>query len=522
MPELSRSPRRWRRVVLGLALIWLGWRLAVFYGPETPLKASPALASSVPLENGLVNYASLYNEKRSQGVTLENNALVPLTRAIGASLLSEALDAAFLKELGNAVGPAEAEAFVDWKVHSAEWLKADLARRSESKPSDGEEETAPPTPAQLDAELSSSLRTAWRPDESPCVQAWLERNSGPLGQFEEAARRTKLFAPASEDPLTPLDSGAIRYERLIGLTKAFTSRAAQHVGRQDWVSALDDARSLQQFGAVAGEPQTLTAVFVSLAAINRATDVDQAILSSLPVPQEVLARIRRERSAATLPDLESIVDETIRWSMLDLSQRQALSAPRWSFPTLVGSYRVPPRAIDANAARTEVDRIIDVCLEIQRRPQSFPDFKVQHGAFYGSLYGTSAWWDVVVPQYFVGTRRTIGLLAGRGLWITAAPPIEQMQGRILETRTRVMFSDLGAAIAMFRQREGHFPKRLADLDLQNPNEEPTDAFGGKILFTSSDTEARLASAGRDGRDDEGQGDDILTVVRYRDANGSEL
>jgi hypothetical protein len=97
----------------------------------------------------------------------------------------------------------------------------------------------------------------------------------------------------------------------------------------------------------------------------------------------------------------------------------------------------------------------------------------------------------------------LALMAGFALlW----PPIDESVSKTQVTC--VHFKDVNQAIALYRAAHGHLPAQLTDLLPEQLRELPIDPWGRSMHYrVLSDSSWSLHSAGPNGRNEDGAGDD---------------
>lgn len=166
---------------------------------------APAPDVNVKNAGGDVDYLAALNRAYSQGVTPENNAVVPLVRAFGPTAIDEEHREATYKALGIDALPEGGDYFVtfdDFVQELAEQeYKVWLAKQKEALPAGALTESeytgweVLSIRSRIKDRLHAETRWPWRSEDSPLVAAWLKRNEPHLASFAEASRRSRWFAP---------------------------------------------------------------------------------------------------------------------------------------------------------------------------------------------------------------------------------------------------------------------------------------------------------------------------------------
>lgn len=175
----ARAPRsRFRyllyaSVILGTAtLVSCVGGVVWFFTPTKIVIAKETTYVTEPLDSeGYVDYLEALNQRASEGVTPENNAVVPILRAWGPSNIDKAAQPEFYRRLG--VTPEAGEPpFVDFDAVTA-------PRRNDEPMTN----------------YDAAVSRPWSAEEFPRVAQWLERNTRALELIEDASRRPRYYAP---------------------------------------------------------------------------------------------------------------------------------------------------------------------------------------------------------------------------------------------------------------------------------------------------------------------------------------
>jgi hypothetical protein len=230
---MSRTARPFGRLVVSAAF---GMAIASFSsaGQPEPGKgpASKAPAKKAPggiiisrettfitgplRKDGSVDYAAAINERYSQGVTPENNAVVVLLHAVGPNVIAKPVRERFFQLLGVAPSPDKGpyfEEFDEYYVRKqnpaqrprsrteriegymrgiAEAMKESIGDIKD-KPAAGKREIHADQAA-LD-QWCRIFAEPWRKEDYPIAASWLQSNRKPLDLIVAATRRPRFYAP---------------------------------------------------------------------------------------------------------------------------------------------------------------------------------------------------------------------------------------------------------------------------------------------------------------------------------------
>jgi len=282
----KRLPKkRWKRVAvyagstflvvlaadMALTRVWRGIKIS----RETTYITSPLNAAGTP------DYSAWLNEKMGQGATPENNAAVPIIRALGTSVLSlsssQEWQEAVLKRVGlpGASLPAKLTVFPEWaKTHASGDEKPGVATQRNGASAGGPE---------LTNQEAQMLAAPWKAAEHPLWAQWLESQKDALALAHEAAGRTHCFFPleagsARDQPgemimiLFPA-LGQIRY-----LGNMLLAEAQMHAGDADKTVFINDViDALKYASLLTGHP----IVIEHLVGVVLERDACKAVLAAL-------------------------------------------------------------------------------------------------------------------------------------------------------------------------------------------------------------------------------------------------
>ncbi len=243
--RLSLTTRRW---VLGGALLVALFIAAVVARAFWPLPPATleigrdtTYLDGPVLPDGTIDYlAALDAELR---VAPEDNALIPLLRAMGPRLLWDHDG----RGPGLIVGTDKVRpAAVLARLGLEDLTVDDDTFRSFPLPSSGE--LVDTKSIRRDPRLESSLQAPWKPDERPHVHAWLEANGRALARIEAASWRPAQYLPlvSTADPpsLMEVDVVNLRLRVFQQIGEALASRSLRWLGVGDVAGTWADLATL--------------------------------------------------------------------------------------------------------------------------------------------------------------------------------------------------------------------------------------------------------------------------------------
>jgi hypothetical protein len=182
-----------------LALVLQTWQ-AVLAQPQDstrPKSSKPPVRVTIskettwitaPLrEDGYPDYVRYLNEKLSEGVTVENNAMAPLARTMGLLEFDDQARAEYCMLLGIEPPPKDGNYFESWSSYTARTPEAEQPRVPP-----GDKRLQKDYFAQLVEEAASR---PWTRKEFPHVAKWLDRNERHLDDIVAASKLPRAYSP---------------------------------------------------------------------------------------------------------------------------------------------------------------------------------------------------------------------------------------------------------------------------------------------------------------------------------------
>jgi hypothetical protein len=253
--------RMWRGLPVGIIVcLPLGWlafhcattRVAAAENAKADggAKACPLVTISkettyitAPLAaDGYPDYLAALNQKSSEGVTSENNAVVPLMQALGPGIIDNKHRPQFFKMLGIAPLPEKGDYYVDIDAYLEKHNPEALKDRRDAK---GQYQS----PRWLSEDRRASR--PWRKDDCPLIAAWLAANEKPLALVVEASRRPRFYIPSVGvgtwfDMKGAFDAVSLRTCGI--LRHALTKRVMLEIGKGDVEESWSDLLAGRRLG----------------------------------------------------------------------------------------------------------------------------------------------------------------------------------------------------------------------------------------------------------------------------------
>jgi hypothetical protein len=474
-------------------------------------------------DDGYPDYLAYINQKLSDGVTPDNNAVVPLLEVIGPEEIDKGQREEFFKRLGVAILPDDGKYFVTWQ------------RYAEKVP----EGQRPPVPAgeEPDAEdyfleLDSVARSRpWTAKEFPHLARWLEAENDRLDKLVAASKRSRYYAPllTSSDP--PLLVSALLPVANVCRTfaKALLVRAMHRVSSKNIAGAMDDIFAVHRFARHVADQATLIECLVGMALETMALDAQSALLANVDLTRDQLADLRKRNDAlAPFPPTWKRMELGERAMYLDAVCNAAQFGAK-SIQRFTGT--IDDDSVRTKAADALIGMTIDWDVSLRKGNQWYDrliaagkidDPKEQRAALdevedelsklTASVKEIPAFVSAVLsPRKHASEKMAHVLLA---LFTPALNAVYNAENR---TQTRQTLLRVAIALHEYRAEHGKFPAALEDLKGKQLETVPVDGFtNSAFVYKPTDKGYLLYSLGQNGRDDEGRNKDQAQVPGHAD------
>jgi hypothetical protein len=479
-------------------------------------------------EDGYPDYVRYLNETLSKGVTPENNAMVPLVRAMGLNDLDEEIRNEYCKLLGIDRLPKDGDYFETWSSYTARTPEAEQPRVPP-----GDERLQKDYFAQRTKEAHAR---PWTRNEFPHVAKWLDRNEQHLDAIVAGSTLPRFFAPlivAPDDQFGHsmlLSALVVEVDFARDAAQALCCRAMLRVACNDSQSAASDLLAAHQLAAHLAEKPQLVNFLAAKQIECMARDGGIQLCALSPLPRHEIAEFRsRWKRFATIPTVARAFDIGSRlehldaicyiaregWDVLrdvaafitDLSGDQPsepskkVEWPRIISDTLTVLVRWDEPLKNGNEWH---DRLVQIMRieDSSARDAAIDNFdedlrRVSNGSKQPPTKAGFYFYPRTIP-----TRLTSRVLLG--LLIPPAPALMNSAGHALETN-RSMFN-LSMSLCEYRAGQKMFPETLGKLAPEYIGRIPVDDFGRReFVYRKTDTGFLLYSLGKNGRDDGGEG-----------------
>jgi hypothetical protein len=513
-----RLPRRrvWRvaiylgslwLVVTAVDLVLVQVRREIRPGYQTTRIVAPTLP------DGRVDYLLAVDEHFGRGVTPENNASVPLLRALGRQAIApnQPTDG-----VTDRLGMEPLAGRGDYFVTLGDFRKG---RNATSEPAPAEDEGAggagtwPPNISPVARDL---LGEGWPPVISPRVREWVGVNGGPLDLIVEASRRGRFFIPfyAGTRPETMISVHLKHVVLIRESCAALLTRAAMRLEAGDAAGFREDVLAVHRWARLTGQAHTLVERMVSAALEMGACRVDRLAAGSGRLSAEEARALAAELGRmGDLPSAAESVDAGERYFVLDLCQWMARGGP--GNVAILLDQILPAGGSDRVRWQTKLmTRFLPVPYEeAMRSMNQFYDGAVV-------AWGQPTWAkrrEAMRLWQEEGERAASGNLVGvfmRAHWpaIYLLPAFTRAMEVGEGARAELRLARVALALAAYRAERGAYPAELGEL-----GEVPLDPFtDGAFVYARTGEGYRLYSVGANMKDDGGMGkrpgDDIAASL----------
>ncbi|MHB8897137.1 MAG: CPBP family intramembrane glutamic endopeptidase [Thermoguttaceae bacterium] len=508
----------------GMVLLALKARYDHVTGRTAPIRHTISVETTRitgPLRaDGSVDYVAALNERSSEGVTLQNNAAVPFWKAVGPAEILPEFRAKYFHMLGMRPPRGKGDYFVDFDHFVADRRKdAALGRKESTGGADDDRSDL----------LSVATMRPWSRREFPILAQWIAANEEPLALLAQASTRPRQYDPLCAQERMPLIATPLPNHMLYrDVARAFCARAMLRVGEGRTAEAWEDLLCCHRLARLIGQGPTTIEAMGASAVEETACLGDRGLLQY--ARQDVTQSARMREDLERLPPMPKMADK------IDVAER-------FTFLDLVSNY-----------SREGISSVIKFCDELAEFDVAEAQkLKETVGVLRQSGNDTlidwdlvlrmgNAWFDRLVDAY----RTPTGLEQGRALRRldedlqrlkrTAADAevlrkrmpgnpskaISERLGQVLLTfhasdptlfiqsekrwMMRLELAKLGFALAVYRDRHGVYPEKLADLTPTDVARIPEDFFSGSGLRYRRDGDGYLLySVGQNGKSDGARG-----------------
>jgi hypothetical protein len=260
----------WRRC----AMIWI-----LFTCLASPLEvlgqdeALPVRPMDDPrLPNGQVDYLAKLNSQLKQGITPDNNAVVPLISILGSQVLEGMDQQQALKELGLRELPTETSQLVLQREYTS--------KRGLVEPSSEYDQWL--------TMIDTAAVQPWTTDQHPDLAEWVAANSPALEAVERASHLPRFFWPLipvskpddSFSEIRILTASQRMFDQLREIAQLLAIRAMHRLGDRDLESAIRDIQTIRRLASLMTQSPGSVEMLHSRAVEDRAFLTEIALVES--------------------------------------------------------------------------------------------------------------------------------------------------------------------------------------------------------------------------------------------------
>ena len=256
-------------------------------------------------KDGTVDYVAAIDQRYSQGVTPENNAVVLLLQAFGPAEIFEPIRPAFFKKLGVPPPPEKGPYLEPFRAYFERKSPSAEAPKDGQKP-DGREKAV--------KELERIMDRPWSKKDSPIGAAWLEENQKQIDLVVAASKRPRFYAPfvsGRDEPGGVIALLLPEAQQSREAARDLRVRAVFRVGAGKPEEAWQDLLACHRLARLVDQGPTLVEELVAIAIEGIAIQGDAVLAHEGKLTAEQARRFAAE--FRKLPPMSKMVDK-INWA----------------------------------------------------------------------------------------------------------------------------------------------------------------------------------------------------------------
>jgi hypothetical protein len=286
--------------------------------------------------DGYVNYVVATNQQYGEGVTPENNAVIPLLEALGFQYIRSVSQDRYLELLGTSPPVPLGEVFVSFKKMADDFEKEHKKAHLQGLESASRRvlfETEKSVVSALGGSenpqmvirqaLHQAQNRPWSAEEFPEIADWLAQNHESLDRIVQACNRTRYFAPLLG--ASPHDENSPFISVFLGVTQgvseaaeALQARALLRNEEGQIAEAWQDLLALHRLSRLVGQEPTLMSLIKSYDLEQKTLNVTAYLISSHRFqPEHAKRMLTDSRSLAPITQIDRLLHKTERYSVLD-------------------------------------------------------------------------------------------------------------------------------------------------------------------------------------------------------------
>ena len=491
-------------IAAGVAWWWYDRTYTITISPETTYLTEPLRP------DGTVDYLAAFNARLSKGVTADNNAAIPLLKALGPGMLDPKTLQRTLDYLGVQLPPG-GKYMVIWP---------DFATANPS--------STPRTAAGLDPEEpDEAMIRLWTPGECPRLAKFLDLNKSPLDQIVQACRRERFYLPlfSTKPSGRFVELSYQPLQKYLSVTRALMARASGRLAAGDFENAWQDLLTSHRLARLLGKNGTLIAGLVSYSIDAIGNKVEEKWLSSGKLTQSQARIMLRDLQALSpMPSMREPLCEGERLFVLDFISLLATEGMDRGFQLMQASSPSPDsgpgkpeNTVDWNQAMIRVnahfdhmDRAIrELTWKARKKALDAIEAQMRQTAQAYQISGL-AWVGKYLPASFADRwerqRYKSQCREKPGDFVMAM--IVGSFGRVPEleekAKLRNQLVQVALALEICKLQRGKYPADLSALAPEYLETVPLDPFSEKsLVYKPSSTGFLIYSVGPNGKDDGG-------------------
>jgi hypothetical protein len=469
-------------------------------------------------EDGYVDYLAAMNKMCSEGVTPENNAVLPLLEALGPKTIGDNRRERYFRMLDVAPLPEKGDYQIPFETFYEEKNPTTDNRLSTQED--------PSEKQKAFEKFYATMNKPWTAEKHPLYAEWLKANQKPLEKIIAGTKREKYYSPMIVEkvenyaPLIAVTLEMVQKDR--ESARLLSYHAMYSIGEGKLEDAKQDLLACHRLARLACQGPTLVDGLVGIAIDGIACNGDIILAQSGKLSSsEAVSYLLELKKLPPLGGMAEKLDKSERLISLDCTQMLAINGLKSFFqlmdPVLPKKENPLKELLEANMpSGIEWDEIMrsqngwyDRVAEIERIP-TYAERDREWRKLENELKQKS---QDAKSLNSVGT----ALLAGESLRTIASKKIADVLAGLLmpalnaatraELRQRMNFDMTQVALALdaYRADNGGYPEKLADLKPKYVAEIPKDLFSDADLIYRRDGKGyMLYSVCYNGKDDGGK------------------
>lgn len=492
------------RIVLisGLVLIVLVAFWGVVNLPRKPKAGKPLVRVSPettvitePLdENGDPDYVEYLNRRQKEGVTPENNAAIPMIKAMGPKFKSWFYTKTVSEEYFRQLGIEPLGASGNYFTSIGSWIETSSSRTGDL--------SAEQWGDLLGEQHEFVTWNPWTGEQFPEQQQWLAKNREPLDLIRKATTRPRLYEPLLGKSVVEIDTPMTFSQR--DIARSLSISAMNNLAGDRVDAAIEDTLAIRRLARLADQGPSITAGLVAVYIEEVGIGAEWRIVhSGKATKQQLRDYLDVSRQLQPLCHIPDRYDNFERFAALDAIFEIA-RGQSGAESGLVDSGGYP--GIDWQQALLEVNSFYDLLVQATSRLSDDPMVQEPEATLSDKIDELDK--ELADPllslRLFVGGRAVKGRYIGKmivALTIPATVPVYYAEKRI---QTWQQLCLIVISVEAYKIDHGAYPEMLDQLAPEYFDELPLDPFVDKpFRYQRTDDGYLLYSLGKNKEDDGG-------------------